>query len=782
MKDAQGQSYWQWCAAADFEPLGPSLRWDAAGNCLALVSSLGQAPAAAPAAAARALAQTPPVAIDAFGSWARVETGEEATRLIVGGAAEEEHERLAFPAGTLIRDMAPTAEGWLVLALGGTGGDRVLIHDLTDRFDDVALAEPGFVPDRVSAAEGAIWVADRAAPALRRLAGRPLPRPVARRNRADHVFQPEPLDPDPPRLFSPVALDLSETGEVLDAQALPDGRLALLILGAEDQSLLRLVAADGSALGDAVALGALRGAASLGLLDAGTLAVLVPGARAAVAVPLPAEGEAELPVLGLRLPLRDHDGGRFCRGVPGAALHYPAAAAGRPVARLVALSRPSYARAGQARSRIAEADTAGTVWHRIYIEAHLPQGCGVTLRLAAGDDRAALERLGAAEMALHRFGATPGTAGPQGVWLDFDSEKPFLASATGMPRRRDRCGLFSALVQKSEGPVRRVAGRYLRVDLEFHGSGLATPKLHALRVWGPRRSWRDRYLPDYLSVEAGPQAEGSNFLDRYLALFEGLLTPLEDQVAASWRLTRPDVAPADALDWLAGWIGAELPGALPLPARRHLLANTVQLWRRRGTLPGLRKMLEIVTEGGVSRGEIVVLEHYHLRRTFATILGADLSDAGNPLTPWAGRSGNSHLGPTFFLGEEDEKAFFALFRPSLLDDPLTTAEERAAALEDLAEFFDSHAHRITVLIHGGMDDARRAQIARVLDREVPAHVHAVIAEGPGSMVLGISSLVAVDSRLAPPPAPGELTLGSAQLGQAYLSDLPSLDPRYEGGA
>lgn len=780
MGDAQGQTYWQRCREEDFTLLTGDARWDDDANALMLASRLANLPDSVTPATTRNAAAHPAITVDAYGSWARVVRQGATDRIMAGGATEPETEIYQAPVGTRIAEIAATTRDWLVILLDD---GRVVVRDLLERFPETELTEPGFSPDRVAeTADGTFWLLDRTAKQLRRLEGNPLPDRVRRRRRAEHVFQPEPLDSDPLRLTLPLMGDLSGAGEnFIDMVALPDGRVAILSLGAGRASLLRLT--DGEGMTDAIPLGALQSAFSLSHYGDDKLALLVPGAENAVMVRLLEDDQTR--VMGTLLPLRRGTGGRLCKTLPGAPVAYPAAPRTppmtdppRPFARLVAPSRPSYARSATARTTILEADQPGTIWHRAYLDAHIPVDCGITLLMAAGDDLAALEALPTGALYAHRFGTLgPDMAGPRGVWLEQDSERPWLSSATGQTRKRDRCGLFSILIQKTGTTVKRIAGRFLRIDIVIDGPGLSTPRLYALRVWGARRAWRDRFLPDYLSVEEGPMAEGSDFLDRSLALFESVLTPIEDEVGASYRLTRPDAVPTDALEWLANWIGAELDSALSEAAKRRLLGEAVQLWRRRGTLPGLEKMLDIVTEGGVARGDLVVLEHYHLRRTFATILGADLSDADNPLTPWAAQSGNSHLGATFFLGDEDRKAFFALFRPDLLNDPLTSETERLDALDDLSEFFDNHAFRITVLVHADMDQSERDLIARVLDREVPAHIVATMVDGPGSLVLALSSLVGVDSRFGRTPPLEPLTIATAEIGQAFLTDLPSLEDR-----
>ncbi|MEM6846490.1 MAG: phage tail protein [Pseudomonadota bacterium] len=778
MRDAQGQTYWQWCRALDFNAAGDAV-WDDGINALRLASR--QAALVPPATGAQALAAAAvaPVAVDDFGTFASVGADGSGEHVLAGGVTEPQVEIYRPPAGTTIVDLAPTQEGHLLIAETGPEGDRLVIHDRLNRFDDIPLAEPGFAPDRIAVGPERTFVLDRRARALRVLSGVPTDRRLLLGAPPPGTFRPDPPVADAPGLAQLADVDLTGLDPIIDAVALADGTLAVLTLAADGTNGVAVIAPTG--LVSTARFEGVVGAYAVGLFG-DMLAFLVPGHPFAVVSDLPHAGTRLAP-LGLTVPLRNFAGGRFSKGPFGAPLGYPSAdQPQRPIRRLAALSLPQYAAAAAAEVTSADAQEIGAVWHRLYVDADLPDGCGLTIRLEAGDDPAALATVPIADMHPHRFGATPGHEGPRGVWRDFDSELPFAPRAGGGTRAADRCGLFTAVAQKQSGTVRRIAGSRLRIVVEFHGSGRATPRLYALRIWGPRAAWRDRYLPRHMALEEGPLAAGADFLDRYLAIFEGLFTPLEDQVAGSWRLTHPATAPLPALDWLAGWIGVELDTALSESAKRRLLTRAVSLWRRRGTLGALKAMLDIVTDGAVARGEIVVLEHFHLRRTFSTILGADLSDSDNPLVPWAGDSGNSTLGPTFFLGAEDEKSFFALFAPDLITDPLTTKAERDAARAAVRALLDDYAHRVTVLVHGAMSRAHRGLVARVIEREVPAHVEATILNGPGSLIAALSALVAVETRPGPPPPRQATTLGEAQIGQVFLTDTPTLDPRLEGGA
>jgi phage tail-like protein len=61
----------------------------------------------------------------------------------------------------------------------------------------------------------------------------------------------------------------------------------------------------------------------------------------------------------------------------------------------------------------------------------------------------------------------------------------------------------------------------------------------------------------------------------------------------------PMITPADFLEWLGGWVGAQMDENAPENRQRALVAASVDLHQRRGTVGGLRAHLELLTGGRV---------------------------------------------------------------------------------------------------------------------------------------------------------------------------------------
>ncbi|HSX84513.1 MAG TPA: hypothetical protein VLE50_03865, partial [Cellvibrio sp.] len=143
-------------------------------------------------------------------------------------------------------------------------------------------------------------------------------------------------------------------------------------------------------------------------------------------------------------------------------------------------------------------------------------------------------------------------------------------------------------------------------------------------------------------------------------------------------------------------------------------------------------------DGAVSRGQIIPVENYRLRRTLATIIGIDLDDNGHPLTLGTGQSGNSIVGESLILTDETSQEFLALFAPELA--------ETSAQKEEVAAFFDRYAYRLSIVLHGDAQPQRK-MIEQFLVQQIPAHMEWKIIESDLPFVLGLSPLLGIDTYL-----------------------------------
>ncbi|MEU0841553.1 phage tail protein [Streptomyces sp. NPDC005962] len=99
-----------------------------------------------------------------------------------------------------------------------------------------------------------------------------------------------------------------------------------------------------------------------------------------------------------------------------------------------------------------------------------------------------------------------------------------------------------------------------------------------------------------------------DFAQRFTGGLDALLAPLLNVLDCLDSYFSPALAPEDFVDWLAGWVGAELTGDESEALLRHTVATAVDLHRRRGTRSGLRDAVqaafnvppEITESGGAS--------------------------------------------------------------------------------------------------------------------------------------------------------------------------------------
>jgi phage tail-like protein len=312
--------------------------------------------------------------------------------------------------------------------------------------------------------------------------------------------------------------------------------------------------------------------------------------------------QIRLEFTGDYVPMRLFDG----RGVvtAGGQVYYDSAGRWVP---LIAQKRPRFATSGTL-ARVFDSRQPDCTWHRLLLDACIPPGCAVNVYTRAAEESSAIESM-------------PWTTEP------------------GLYRRNDGPEIPFAPDQSTwELLFQRARGRYLELRLDLTASGTATPRLHALRVYYPRFSYLERYLPGVYREEPQP----ASFLDRLLANFEGLFTCIEDRIAAAQILFDVRSAPPEALEWLASWFGVAMDPAWDERKQRMFIGNAMTFFQYRGTVRGLRMALElagnaladerIFSEEFASRPDagqsIRIVEKFRLRRTPGILLGDPTSWTG----------------------------------------------------------------------------------------------------------------------------------------------------------
>lgn len=228
-------------------------------------------------------------------------------------------------------------------------------------------------------------------------------------------------------------------------------------------------------------------------------------------------------------------------------------------------------RMGEYVSEQLDGEITASQWHRLTLDMSVPEGTRVLIQTHTSD-RAVDET----ELADLNWGPAA------------------LFSAT------EQVGFAETLIQNGRG-------RYLRIRVQLFGDGFTTPTLRHIHVYGPRNSAL-RYLP--APYRQDPESEV--FLDRWLSYFDTLFEEIRFQISDFTRYLDPMGVPAgEYLEWLGSWFDWQFLAQWPEDIRREMIASSVSFFKQRGTLEGLRQMLQWHT--GLMGEQPGIVEHYRLR-------------------------------------------------------------------------------------------------------------------------------------------------------------------------
>ncbi|MBE3638374.1 phage tail protein [Mangrovicoccus algicola] len=321
------------------------------------------------------------------------------------------------------------------------------------------------------------------------------------------------------------------------------------------------------------------------------------------------------------------------------------------VARRVALPRR-----GRILTSALDGGRPGFAWDRLGLEASLPERTRLVVETLTSDSEIETDRLDSL---------------PEGAW-----SVPIGLAPGDLPE---------LLVQSPPG-------RYLWLRIGMFGDGRASPEIAAIELFGPRRSGLSR-----LPAPFHQDPESAHFLDRFLGYFDTVLAELGHLHREMAAHLDPIAVPAGFLDWLGSWFDQEFAAHLPEPVRREMIAGAMAHFRRRGTVAGLREILQ--WHLGLDEPMPQVIEHFRLPAGPVPIGGTALE----PVPP---------------------------------------------------------AHAVTIVLpaHAVADPAALARVERLVAASVPAHVRAALRPvGPG-VTVARQSTIGVDTLIGPPAAPG---LGAA---------------------
>ncbi|GHO87620.1 phage tail protein [Dictyobacter formicarum] len=353
----------------------------------------------------------------------------------------------------------------------------------------------------------------------------------------------------------------------------------------------------------------------------------------------------------------------------------------------------------------------GCTWHRLFLDAQIPQGTSIRVRARAADDPVLLLQAGWNQQ-------------PDPYLRSGGAELPYYDPWSDMQPVAERTGTWELLFQE-------IYGRYLQIELTLQGTGRSTPAIRALRAWYPRFSYLDHYMPAV--YRENPVS--ASFLEHWLANFEGIYTNLEDKIEQAAVLFDPRTTPSDTLDWLAGWFDLVLDPLWSEQRRRFLVQHVDKLYRWRGTVPGVEIAVRLYLDerideslfdfAGPNRGNVRIVEHFLAR------------DVGNLVASFS----------------EERR------QPSA---PLT------------AEVVQEYAHRFSLFLPHNLHEEQLALVRRIVALEKPAHTKFELEPYGdlfriGKVRLGVDTYLGESLRFTP------LQLGSAYLGDNYLAIPSSFD-------
>jgi phage tail-like protein len=259
-------------------------------------------------------------------------------------------------------------------------------------------------------------------------------------------------------------------------------------------------------------------------------------------------------------------------------------------------------------------------------------------------------------------------------------------------------------------------GQYLRLKIKILGDGNQTPVLREVKVYFPRLSYL-RYLP--ITYTEDPISR--EFLERFLSIFESMSFDMEQNIENLTRYFDPESVDTRFLNWLGSWLAISWDENWTVEKKREFIKQAYGLYRDRGTLRGLKAMVELFTEK-----KAAILEHFRFR---------------SPMV--VGPKSHSIIGVTTVVGKRVPKRLVLSENSKIgefaLEEGITPPEKP----------FGENAFDFTIFADttGLKNKDQIEAVKRMIDEEKPAHTRCSIRTITESLRPWMSPLLEINTIL-----------------------------------
>ncbi len=369
-------------------------------------------------------------------------------------------------------------------------------------------------------------------------------------------------------------------------------------------------------------------------------------------------------------------------------------------------------------------------WGRVFIDACLPHGTSLKLGFIVSDESSpnlsisATPPINVGEFEIVRPDLTPPLPGQ----LDLASAVIDQAIHRRTQNRELPWSFTDEPWRTYEAPVSAPPGRYLWLVIDLFGKSNVTPKIKHVRIEYPAIDLIRR-LPRVFS----DQGESSDFLHRYLTLLNSNFNELDMRSQQRQVLLDPLSTPKAMLPWLSDLVGMNLDDRWSENSQRKILQESMWLFKYRGTVAGLKRLIEIYLQR-----DITLIEHFQVRG-----LGGAFVGESNAL------AANSILGAGFRIGGK------------------LGIEDSAVSIdgESIVDAISTHAHKFSVIVPLILTTEQASVIEHILDVHRPAHTIFDICSVDSGMRLGTGLHLGMTSVVGQSSGFGQLQVGNSVLGR-----------------